>query len=237
MNQTKNLKDILYILIATIFVISSYFIFEKVFAFFNTKSFVIPEIFSAILGSVITVTIMAVMLKMQAKQDKEKEFLSQLFDKKLTSYQKILQLIFSADDDGIISKQEIQDIENLAGEICLLARRETVEVFAQFIYQLKVYGVIYFRNLTKKQMDDFRSFIKEEKTKSIENSILTTDKYNSTLEITGNEFDYFVSLDELIQAMRNGLDVVEGDISTIIERFVSIPYDKRSMIKNPNIVD
>lgn len=230
-------KDLFYIIIATIFITFSYLIFDKIFFIFSDQSLLITKLFTVILGSIITVGIMTIMLKLQADHNKEKEFLSQLFDKKLAIYREFLQLIFIADDDNVIDKEEIQKIENIAGEICLLAKKETTEVLAQFIYQLKVYGVIYFRSLTQKQIYDFCSLIQEEKRKSIEKSILTKDRYNSPLVVKGNEVEYFVSLDELIQAMRNGLDVIKGDISNTVENFILLPYDARKIMSNPNIVD
>ena len=47
----------------------------------------------------------------------------------------------------------------------------------------------------------------------------------------------FVSLDDLVQAIRNDLSVVEGDVSNVLERFVNIQYDRFHMIKDPNTID
>jgi hypothetical protein len=53
----------------------------------------------------------------------------------------------------------------------------------------------------------------------------------------GNERDYFVNLDQVIQAIRDDLNVMEGDIAENVEHFVLTPFDVRKMIKDPNRVD
>ena len=62
-------------------------------------------------------------------------------------------------------------------------------------------------------------------------------KHALEVDPQGNERDYFVTLDEMIQAMRDDLDVVEGDIAENVEHFVLTPFDARGMIKDPNVVD
>jgi len=46
-----------------------------------------------------------------------------------------------------------------------------------------------------------------------------------------------VSLDNIIQAMRIDLAVVEGDVRQEIEHFVRTPYDKHGLMSHPNRVD
>ena len=46
-----------------------------------------------------------------------------------------------------------------------------------------------------------------------------------------------MSLDNLVQLIREDLSVVEGDIQEMLEHFVELPIDKFHLMKNPNVVD
>jgi len=195
------------------------------------------ELFAAVMGSIVTVAAMAIMMKAQLQQDKEREFSTQLFEKKIAIYEELLHLVFSMDDDGIIEREEIQAIENQIGVASLVANRDLVSTFAQFLYQMKIYGVLYFRNMAPKQLEHFRQFIAEEKVKPMEASKLANHKYRGVLALENNELAYFLSLDEFIQGMRYDLAVVEGDVKHDIEHFVRTPIDQFKLFKNPNKVD
>lgn len=232
----KNNKTI-FVFGAAFFVIATYFTMGEIFRMFDGKSVLVMEIFSAVLASIIMVASMVVMINFQTEQDKEKEFSGKVFEKKLACYQDILNDIFVSDDDNIIEEKEIQDLENKIGSACLLANKYTVAVFSQFVYQLKIYGVVYFRSLTTIQKDDFCKIVRLEKEKPISESLLCERKHALEVDPQGNERCYFVTLDEMIQAMRDDLDVVEGDIAENVEHFVLTPFDARRMIKAPNVVD
>jgi hypothetical protein len=233
MKQNKTI----FILGAAAFVIASYFALGEVFRLFDGKSAIVMEIYAAVLASVITVASMAVMMNFQSDQDKERDFSCIVFEKKLSCYQEILNDIFASDDDNIIEEKEIQDLENKIGSACLIADKYTVAVFSQFVFQLKVYGVVYFRSMTSIQKTDFCEVIRQEKEKSISQSLLCERKHALQSNPDGNERDYFVTLDQVIQAMRDDLNVVEGDIAENVEHFVLTPFDGRKMIKDPNRVD
>jgi hypothetical protein len=203
----------------------------------ETISPLVFELFAAVMGSILTVTAMALMMKAQAQQDKEKEFSARIFEKKLELYQKLLNTIFLIDDDDLIEKQEVQEVENQIGVCCLVANVDLVSLFAQYLYQLKIYGVLYFRSMTPKQLANFREFVVDEKQKSLEHSKLANAKHLIKAQIEGNEADYFVSLDEFIQGIRDDLAMVEGNVKYDIEHFVRTPIDKYSLFKNPNNVD
>ena len=232
-------RNVLFILAATAFILASYFTLGRVFVLSEGKSLLAYEFIAAILGSVITVSAMIVMIKIQSQQEKEKEFSSRLFEQKLSIYQKLVDTLFKTDDDNLLTKSEIQEIENQIGAACLLSSIETVSIFSQFLFQLKVYGVLYWRNMETKWeiVKDFRAWIEYEKKMPEEKSNLAGCKYLLEEDIEGNERAYFVSLDELIQAMRKDLDVVQGDISNEIEHFILLPYDAKKLISDPNKID
>lgn len=235
MKQKKNLGDYIFIILAIIFSFSAFILLHEFFGR-DISNFTI-EILAAVLGSVIVVASMAIMLRLQAKQDKEREFSSTLFERKLQIYEKLLATIFEADDDNRISKSEVQEVENQIGVACLVANEELVSMFAQFTYQFKIYGVLYFRSMTDDQREHFIRFVAYAITKDKHTSRLAFNKHNLGIDPHSDPEAFFLSLDELIQGVRSDLAVVEGDIKRSVENFVQFGYDHFRMMKEPNIVD
>lgn len=235
MEQRKNLGDYIFIVLAIVFSFSAFMLLHEFFGR-DINNFTI-EILAAVLGSVIIVASMAIMLRLQAKQDKEREFSSTLFERKLQIYEKLLATIFEADDDNRISKSEVQNVENQIGVACLVANEDLVSIFAQFTYQFKIYGVLYFRSMTTDQREHFIQFIEHEITKDKFDSRLAFGKQYLRVDPQTNPEAYFLSLDELIQGVRSDLAVVEGDIRRSVEHFVRFGYDQFRIMKTPNIVD
>lgn len=68
--------------------------------------------------------------------------------------------IFMMDDDGLITPEEISDVENKIGVACLVAGERLVMILTQFILELKLFGKIYARNLNNQQKEVFIGFMK-----------------------------------------------------------------------------
>ncbi len=233
-----NVKQLFFWLFVTVFLLLVYYCIGQMMRVAEeVESDLAFELMAAVMGSIVTVAAMAIMMKVQIQQDKEREFSTQLFEKKIDIYERLLQLIFTMDDDGTIQREEIQAIENHIGSAALVANRDLVSSFAQFLYQLKVYGVMYFRNMTPKQLEHFKAFVTEEQAKTLEKSKLANHIHQLELPIQGNEINYFLSLDDFIQGLRADLAVVEGDVKHDIEHFVRTPIDQFKLFKNPNNVD
>lgn len=220
-----------------IFLIVQYLFIGDVMRMSEQNHPVVYELFAAVMGSIVTVAAMALMMRAQSRQDKENEFSARIFEKKLELYQQLLNTIFSIDDDNIIEKKEVQKVENQIGVACLVANQNLVSLFSQYLYQLKIYGVLYFRSMTERQLENFRNFVQEELTKDLDHSKLSNNKHLINLPVLGNESRYFVSLDEFIQGIRDDLAVVEGNVAFDIEHFVRTPIDHYQFFKNPNQVD
>ena len=187
------------------------------------------EIFSAVLASIFTVAAMTIVIKLQSKQEKEKEFASKVFEKKILIYQELLQILFKADDDNILDDSEIQSIENKIGEAAIVANSRLVSCFSQFMIQVKIYGCLYPRSMNEKQREHFTDLIQK-------NGLISETKKR----YVSNTKDFekiFVTIDDLIQGIREDLNVVEGNIKEYVSKFVSMPIDKFSMKRNPNIID
>lgn len=192
------------------FLFVSYIVFDWLLPI-QTLPAVAINIIVSILGSVITIALMMILMQYQMQSEERKEFKTMLFDKKLELYREFLGLVFKMDDDNMISRDEVQEVENKVGELALVAGNDLVQVCATFIVQLKSYGVLYTRSMVDKQKEHYAREI--------------------------GQLQDFVSLDDLVQAIRNDLSVVEGDVSNVLERFVNIQYDRFHMIKDPNTID
>lgn len=231
-----SMRNVFFWSVICVFLLIQYFFIGDMMRIAEKASPLVFELFAAVMGSIVTVAAMALMMKAQSQQDKEKEFAARIFEKKLELYQELLNTIFKLDDDDLIEKQEVQEVENQIGVACLVANVDLVSLFAQYLYQLKIYGVLYFRSMTPRQLDNFREFAIKEKKKSLVNSKLANAKHLIKAPIEGNEVDYFVSLDEFIQGIRDDLAIVEGNVTYDVEHFVRTPIDKYNLFKNPNNV-
>jgi hypothetical protein len=209
MHMTQK-RDRQLIVILLTFIVIVFVVFQTLLDNVTLPNFAINVTIS-VLGSVITIALMLILLQFQMRSEQEKDFRGRLFERKLDLYREFLVLVFSLDDDNIITKDEIQDVENKVGELSLVASANLISTCATFVVQLKSYGVLYVRSMTQKQADHYVKHV--------------------------GPIDTFLSLDQLVQAIRQDLSVVEGDVSETIERYVGIPFDRFRMVKDPNVVD
>lgn len=229
-SSNNHTKDRLIVLYAAVFAIFA-FLFLHLFFKQGVNDFTI-EILAATLGASFTVTAMMVVMKLQSRHEREGEFAKKLFDKKIDMYQSILEVIFQMNDDNIIDTEEIELVENKIGEAAMVANSKLVSAFSQFVVQLKIYGCLFPRSMSRKQIEHFVMFFNE-------NQNVLSSIYKDTAEPLSEEnFDeYFVSLDNLVQLIREDLSVVEGDIQKMLEYFVEMPMDKFGLMSKPNVVD
>jgi hypothetical protein len=249
--KNKN-QEYIIMIIVTIFIIFSFLVVHQFFQHidkFGGFGFTV-EILASIIGSSILIGVMAMMLRMQVLSEQKREYSIHLFENKLKIYQDLLSSIFKSDDDNIITKDEIMTIENNIGLACLVANEVLVNIIAQFAYQLKIYGIMYFRSMNERQKKSFVDFLQNETNnkKNFTESILAQEqfemgfskiKYESLPEEEKDKYlsSFFISLDNLIQGVREDLAVVEGDIKSSVENFISCKYDKLGLFKKPNVVD
>ena len=143
----EKIQNIIFLVIVSVILLMSYLLIGNLLEFAEGKSPIITELMAAILGSIITVAAMATMIKMQARQEKEKEATARIFEYKVRLYNDLLNDIFRSDDDNVLTDTEINEIENKIGLACLVAGESLVSTFAQFVWQLKLFGVMYFRTI------------------------------------------------------------------------------------------
>ena len=195
----------------------------------------VMQLICVTISVVVSVVTMSTILGNQAEQEKKKEFSAHLFEQKIAIYEKFLDAIFRSDDDNVVTREEIAEIENITGVIALVADEELVRVLSIFMVQLKSYGVIYERSMTVSQRESFCIYI--EKNKNENDFIIKRHKLKSNQNTKGNTQDYFISIDDVVQAMRDDLSVVHGEVLHLVEKFIDIRYDQYGLIKNPNKVD
>lgn len=231
-------KNIIFLIATGVFLLAQYFFVGEILEASVENHPLVYELFAAVVGSIITVIAMALIMRNQIDHEKHKEFASSIFERKLSIYQELLEIVFAIDDDKIIEDAEIHALENQIGIACLVADKKLVSILSQYIYQLKVYGVLYFRSMNEVQLAEFSAFAEQEKKKPhADASKLCDQKFNQTLPVKGNEIEYFLSLDECIQGLREDLALIEGDVAHHIEHFVRTPINPKQIHAKPNIID
>jgi len=225
--RKKDSVEIITIGLAIIFCFVGFIFLNKIFS--EDIDEFSKAIFSAVIGSIFTVAAMSVVIKLQTRQDREKEFMTKLFEQKLQIYKEFLDIIFEADDDNLLTDDEIQLIENKIGEIALVAEANLVSCLVQFMLQVKIYGCIYPRSMSIDQRKHFIEYFRTNEGLSI-----SKKKIPVTIE---NFEKLFLKIDDVIQGIRFDLNVVKGDIKDGISSFVSIKIDAYNMKRNPNIID
>lgn len=227
MTTTRKTELLFWLLVAMV-CLGLYFVIGQFLKFSEARSPLVFELFAAIMGSIVTVSAMALMMRIQSQQETHKEFAARLFDRKLAIYQDLIETLFSNDDDQVLTREEVQAIENKIGLACLVANAELVSTFAQFLIQQKTYGALYFRNLEPEQLQHFCQFVEREKNKTQQQSELANQKHQLAQAPQGHELDYFITLDNVIQGMRDDLAVVEGNVQQEIEHFIRTPHNPQA---------
>lgn len=225
----RSRHDIILIVLAIIFCIVS-FLFLREFFSHELNNFSI-EILAAVLGSVFTVAAMTVVIKMQSRQDTEKEFSARLFERKIQIYEEFLEILFQLDDDNVLTDEEIQEVENKIGEIALVANAKLISMLSQFMLQVKIYGCVYPRSMNEKQIKHFMEYFNENP------HYLSVTKRNMRSHKNVEFEDVFIAFDEVIQGIRSDLSVVEGDIEEMLGHFIEMPMNKYKLFDDPNVVD
>ena len=204
------------------------------------------EILAAVTGSFITVLATGTLLHFQSSRAQLNQLSEAVFLRKLQIYQDLLGRIFRADDDNLLTKEEILRIEDSIGVACLVANERVVALLSQFSYQIKVYGVVYFRSLAKTPepgkpcpLEHFTNAVVDAKARAAtgKETWLQCLPKDPALAANMTVEECFVSLDRIVQAIREDLQVVGGDIQGRIEQFMSIGYDPHGLIREPNVIE
>ena len=244
------LNDKTLLVLAILFCLAVFLMLHEFFS--KDLSNLSVEILAAVLGTVVTVSCMAFMMRLQARQEKDREYSTRVFERKLEIYQQLLGTIFKMDDDGVITKAEIQDVENQVGVAALVAEIEVVGCLSQLVCQLKEYGCIYRRSMDSEQKRDFATRTRDRirKGRAPDSEVWLTESERDLAQLPEDELDRvkdedllearFVELDKVVQAMRDELEVIDHedeDLEGLIDGFVRIPFDPHGLVRKPSTVD
>jgi hypothetical protein len=213
---------ILIILLSIIFAVSG-FIFLHEYYSKEISDFSV-EIMAAVIGTIFTVSAMAILMRMEAAQEKEKEFSKDIFSKKIQLYENLITAIFKMDDNNVIEQEEVTDIENKIGICCLVAGENLVSVLSQFLIQLKLFGRISKEIMREDNFaEQFVAHFQKNPDHLADTKKMFLDK-NSKIKkelLLENFEDFFISLDGLVQAVRDDLIQVEGEVKERVGYFVN----------------
>ena len=223
MNRRK--KDIMLVSLAIMFCAAAYFLLDLFFDFKGADLSI--EVIAAILGAALTVVAMALLIGLQTRAETKKEFQALMYSKKLAIYQDLVDFIFKMDDDKVRTEEEVGELENRVGLACLVAEDSLVRVLGLFAWQFKIFGCIFFKRLDEQHYP------------------LYVDQYNQTFSTkisVSSLADHFISIDEILKAIRSDLSLSGGlnnpfQESKIIDLFTSVRYNQNGFFRDPNRVD
>lgn len=229
----KKFSEIILVMLAIILVLVSFLFLHKFFTFARSNLGI--EILAGVIGALITVSAMAILLRFQAQQEKKKEFEKKIVELKLMLYKELIEAIFQTYDDDFVEKEEVQKIEHIAGVAFLVAGENAQRAIRDFVWQLKAYGCMYPDKLDKNQIKHFIKYIKM-------NDFYSNDGELSAEEITFENYkEWFVSLGELINDLREDLEVLRGEIDEedepLAREFFDTPYNAFNLIRIPPKVE
>lgn len=103
------------------------------------------EILAAVVAVVMVVVSVAVTLHFQVEYEAEKEFKTEVFKEKLQKYYELLATFSKADDDDVISSDELNEMKNLARSVALIAHPDVVVTLSNFLENVERFQKFYIR--------------------------------------------------------------------------------------------
>ena len=229
-------RETIFLVLVIVLCVASGFMAHKFYEL--NLSNLTKEFISAAIGGILVLASITVTIHYQTVQETKKEFMTRLFEKKIDLYKEFLDAMFEVDDDGVIDREEICNLENLLGTLALISRESLVVLLSRFMIQLKLYGTLYFRSMTPKQINHFIENFKDTKYPLYISEEQLKDAGVELGKTSNEEIVRAVWLtpDNVVDEMRKDLDIVHGDVHGALEKFIKVPYDPYKLVKNPNSV-
>jgi hypothetical protein len=138
----------------------------SVFVFFKTLSVqdfppYAKEILAALLGSVFTVTITAVLLRYQTASEMNRDKSVAVFQEKLKMYEGFCSLLSEVARDGRIKEDEEQALRLWAMRLSLVSGQEVSKAIDHFFMQAHRYKTLYYELLSDTQRDNLLNWHRE----------------------------------------------------------------------------
>lgn len=121
-------------------ILSSMFFFFKPLMESDAGSEFSMQILSAMLGTILTISITALLLRVQSSSEENKEKSLGIFQHKLKTYNSFIECLWHAIEDGKITHAEVMKMSQWAASISLIAKKETSINVVKFINQCKMFG-------------------------------------------------------------------------------------------------
>ncbi len=172
------------------------FVFFRLFFVHNPSTLTI-EILAAILGTILTVTITAMMIKRQGEVSNAYKqaavHKTKVFEKKLELYHEFIDFYAKANIDGILEQEELATLEYFSLRIFLFTNHDVCclgEKICQFVYQLQ---------LLREPLNEQNEKQKEELLRKLQE----TPKLS--------EVQKLVSFSDVLKAMRQDLGIFQKE--------------------------
>jgi len=136
------------------------FAFFKLFSVQNFPPFA-NEILAALLGSVMTIVITAVLLRYQTSSEITREKSVAVFQEKLKMYEGFCSALCEIAIDGRIKEGEEQTLRLWAMRLSLVSGQEVSDAIDHFFMQSHRYRTLYFNLLSQPQRDDLLRWHRE----------------------------------------------------------------------------
>jgi len=138
----------------------SVFVFFKTFSVQDFPPYA-KEILAALLGSVFTVTITAVLLRYQTASEMNRDKSVAVFQEKLKMYEGFCSLLSEIARDGRLKEDEEQALRLWAMRLSLVSGQEVSKAIDHFFMQAHRYRTLYFDLLSDTQRDNLLTWHRE----------------------------------------------------------------------------
>lgn len=150
----ENMKTRMAQLILLVIVVSiSVFVFFKSFSLQDFPPFA-KEILAALLGSVLTISITAVLLRYQTSSELDRDKSVAVFQEKLKMYEGFCSALCEIATDGRMKEGQEQVLRLWAMRLSLVSGQEVSEAIDHFFLQTHRYGTLHYELLSGPQRDD-----------------------------------------------------------------------------------
>jgi hypothetical protein len=138
----------------------SVFLFFRTFSVHDFPPFA-KEVMAALLGSVLTITITAVLLRYQTTSEMNRDKSVAVFQEKLKMYEGFCSLLSEIARDGRLKEDEEQALRPWAMRLSLVSGQEVSKAVDHFFMQAHRYHTLYYELLSEAQRDNLLKWHRE----------------------------------------------------------------------------
>ena len=148
------------LLVIVVAVAVSVFVFFRAFSLAEFPPFA-KEVLAALLGSVLTVTITAVLLRYQTTSEINRDKSVAVFQEKLKMYEGFCSVLSKIAQSGTLNDDDEQTLRLWAMRLSLVSGAEVSKAIDHFFMQTHRYRTFYFNLLPEEKREDLRAWHQE----------------------------------------------------------------------------